>query len=98
MKPEHLVDKTIATIRASTIAGLRTMVQGHPQETMTSEEVINIVDWVLQEVSDALKDALGNGYLDEQPEQDSWWDGYGSEGFVEPFRGGMVGDSLLPRY
>ncbi len=59
---------------------------------MTPEEVVNIVDWVLREVSDELKDAL-----DKQTEQDSWWGGYGSEGFVEVFRGGMPEGELLPR-
>ncbi len=74
------------------------MAQGQTQENMTSEEVIAVVDWVLRRTSDELKDALGNGYPDGRSERDSWWDGYGSEGFTEVFRGGMPEDGLLPRY
>ncbi len=59
---------------------------------MTPQDVINIVDWVLREASDSLKDAL-----EGQAEQNSWWGGYGSEGFVEVFRGGMPEGELLPR-
>jgi delta 1-pyrroline-5-carboxylate dehydrogenase len=92
MEPADFIDQTIATIRASTIDEIRTMAKGNSQETMTPEEVITIVDWVLREVSNDLEDAL-----DKQAEQDSWWDGYDSEGFTEVFRGGMVGDRLLPR-
>jgi hypothetical protein len=92
MEPKDLIDHTIAAIRASTIDEIRTMANGHTQKTMTPEEVVNIVDWVLREVSDELK-----GALDKQTEQDSWWGGYGSEGFVEVFRGGMPEGELLPR-
>ncbi len=97
MEPADIIDQTIAAIRASTIDEIRTMANGNSQETMTPEEVVNIVDWVLREVSDELKGALNSGYLDGQNERDSWWDGYDSEGFKEVFRGGMVGDRLLPR-
>ncbi len=97
MEPADFIDHTIAAIRASTIDEIRTMTKGNSQETMTPEEVVTIVDWVLREASDELKDALNSGYLDGQTEQDSWWDGYDSEGFTEVFRGGMVGDRLLPR-
>ena len=96
MESEHLIDQTIAPVRASTIAELR-MMDGHRQETMTSEEVINIVNWVLQEVSDALKNALGNGYPDEQPQQNRWWDELEREGHIEWFRGGITKDYPLPR-
>jgi hypothetical protein len=77
MEAEHIVEQTIATIRASAIAELRMIAHGQPQETMTSEEIIKIVDWVLWEASDALKNAL-NGYLDEQREQGDWWNGNGT--------------------
>ncbi len=97
MEPADIIDQTIAAIRASTIDEIRTMTKGNSQETMTPEEVVNIVDWVLREVSDELKGALNSEYLDGQTEQDSWWDGYDSEGFTEVFRGGMVEDRLLPR-
>ncbi len=72
MEPADLIDQTIAAIRASTIDEIRTMANGHSQETMTSEEVITIVGWVLREVSDELKGALNSGYLDGRNEQDSW--------------------------
>ncbi len=97
MEPEDFIDQTITRIRASTIDETMTMAKVNSQETMTPEEVITIVDWVLREVSDALKDALNSGYLDGRNERDSWWDGYDSEGFTEVFRGGMVEDRLLPR-
>ncbi len=95
METEHLIEQTIATIRSSTIAELRMMANGRPQETMTSEEVISIVDWVLWEASNALKNTL-NGYLDEQREQYQWWNGYGTPGH-EYFRGGLTKDYPLPR-
>ncbi len=98
MEPADFIDQTITRIRASTIDEIRTMANRNSQENMTPEEVVTIVDWVLREVSDSLKDALNSEYLDGQTEQDSWWDGYDSEeGFTEVFRGGMVGDRLLPR-
>jgi hypothetical protein len=97
MKPADIIDQTIAAMQASTIDDIRTMAQRHSQENMTPEEVVNIVDWVLREVSDELKDALNSGYLDGRNERDSWWDGYDSEGFTEVFRGGIVEDRLLPR-
>jgi hypothetical protein len=97
MEPEHVVDQTIAAVRASTIAELRMMMHGHSQGTMTPEELTNIMDWVLQEVSDALKDALGNGYPDEQPQQDRWWDVLERDGHIEWFRGGITKDYPLPR-
>ncbi len=92
METGHIIDQTIATIRASAIEELRATATGQPQETMTSEEVTSIVDWVLREVSDALKDAL-NEYLDEQAR---WWNGYGTPGH-EYFRGGLTKDYPLPR-
>jgi hypothetical protein len=95
MEPEDLVEQTIAWIRASTMEELRMMAHGQPQETMTSEEIIKIVDWVLWEASDALKSAL-NGYLDEQREQGDWWNGYGTPEH-ELFRGGLTKDYPLPR-
>ncbi len=94
MGTDDLIDQTITTIRASAIAKLRVMAQGQSQETMTPQEVVNILDWVLKEASDSLKDALGNGDLHGQ---NSWWDGYVSNGFVEVFRGGMPEGELLPR-
>ena len=97
MEPEHLVDQTIATVRASAIAELRMMMRGHPQVSVTSEELTNIVDWVLREASDALKDALGNGCLDEQSQQDRWWDVLERDGHIEWFRGGITKDYPLPR-
>ncbi len=97
MESADFIDQTIARIRASAIAELRTMANEQPQKNMTSEEIVLIVNWVLREASDSLKDALGSAYLDGQSEQDSWWDGYGSEGFVEVFRGGMPEGELLPR-
>ncbi len=97
MEPGDLIDQTIATIRASAIAELRVISNGYPQESMTSEEVIAIVNWVLGEATDSLKDTLNNQYPDGQTEQDGWWDGYGSDGFVEVFRGGMPEGELLPR-
>ncbi len=97
MGTDDLIDQTIARIRASAIAELRTRANGHPQESMAKEDVIYIVNWVLGEASDALKDAFNSGHLDGQTEHDSWWDGYGSEGFVEVFRGGMPEGELLPR-
>ena len=92
MRPEDLVEQTIAAVRASTITELR-MDHRHPQETMTSEEIIKIVDWVLWEASGALKEAL-NGYPDEQ--QGDWWNGYGTPGH-ESFQGGITPDYPLPR-
>lgn len=97
METEHLIEQTIAAIRASAIAELRMMEHGHAQDMMTPEEVINTVDWVLREASDALKDMLGDGYLDGQSEQDSWWGDQYQDEFTEVWRGGMVGDRLLPR-
>ena len=97
MELEHLVDQTIATVRASAIAELRMMMDGHPQVSMTPEEVISVVDWVLREASDALKDALGNGYPDEQPQQNRWWEDPYRNGPVEYFRGGITKDYPLPR-
>ncbi len=93
MEPEDLVEQTIATVRDSTIKELRMMSYRHPQETMTSEEIIKIVDWVLWEASDALKNAF-NGYPDEQ--QGEWWNGYGTPGH-ESFQGGITPDYPLPR-
>ncbi len=97
MGTDHFIDQAIARIRASAIAELRTRANGHPQESMAEEDVIYIVNWVLGEASDALQDALGNGYLDGQTEHDSWWGSCGSERFVEVFRGGMPEGELLPR-
>ena len=93
MEPEDLVESTIAAVRASTIKELRMMSYRHPQENMTSQEVTSIVDWVLQEVSDALKSAL-NRCPDGQ--QCDWWNGYGTPGH-ESFRGGITPDYPLPR-
>ncbi len=73
------------------------MANGHPQEAATLEEVTNIVDWVLREASDALKDALGNVCLDEQPEQNKWWDELERDGHIEWFRGEITKDYPLPR-
>ena len=97
MDPKHLVEQTIAAVRTSTIAELRMMMHGHPQVSVTSEELTNIVDWVLREASDALKDALGNGYPDEQTQQDRWWDELERDGHIEWFRGGITKDYPLPR-
>ncbi len=97
MGTDDLIDQTIERIRASAIAELTTTANGNSQEIMTSEEVIKIVDWVLRDASDSVKEALNSGHLDGQNERDSWWDGYGSEGFVEVFRGGMPEGELLPR-
>ena len=94
MQTEHLIEQAIETIRASTIEELR---NGHPDETMTPEEVTSIVDWVLREASDALKDALGSAYLHEQPQQNRWRDELEREGHIEWFRGGITKDYPLPR-
>jgi len=72
---------------------LRMMALEQSQETMTSSEVIEIVEWVLQEVSDALKNAV-TGYLDQQGD---WWNGYGTTG-REFFRGSLTEDYPLPRH
>jgi hypothetical protein len=93
MEPEHIVEQTIAMIRVSTIDELRMMALEQSQETMTSSEVIEIVEWVLQEVSDALKNAV-TGYLDQQGD---WWNGYGTTG-REFFRGSLTEDYPLPRH
>ncbi len=88
METEHVVEQTIATIRTSIIEELR---NGYPQEKMTSEEVIDIVEWVLREASDALKDALVS-----ENERARWWkDPY--FGHIEYFRGGITKDYPLPR-
>ena len=92
MESEDLVDRTIATVRASMIAELRTMANGHPQETMTSGQVMNIVDWALGEASEALKDALGS-----ETEQNRWWNDPYQDGPTEYFRGGITRDYPLPR-
>ena len=97
MEPRDIIDQTIATVRASTIAELRMMANGRPQGTVTLEEVTDIVDWVLQEASDALKAALDNGGLDEQPQPDRWWDNPYEDGPTEYFRGGITKDYPLPR-
>ncbi len=97
MEPEHLVDQTIATVRASAIAELRMMMDGHPRVSVTPEELTNVVDWVLRGASDALKDALGNGYPDEQPQQNRWRDELERDGHIEWFRGGITKDYPLPR-
>ena len=89
MKTEHPIEQAIATIRASTIEELR---NGHPHETMTSEEVINVVGWVLREASDALKDALGS-----EIERARWWNDLSRDGHIEWFRGGITEDYPLPR-
>ena len=97
MEREHLVDRTIATVRASAIAELRMMMDGHPQVSMTSQELTNMVDWVLREASDALKDALDSAYLDEQPGQNRWWDDPYQDEPVEYSHGGITKDYPLPR-
>ncbi len=90
METEHVVEQTIETIRASIIEELR---NGHPHETMTQEELTNVVDWVLREASDALKDALGG-----EIERARWWNNDPSPGHIEWFRGGLTKDYPLPRY
>ncbi len=90
METEHFIEQTIAWVRSSTKAELR----AQPERLMTIGEVTNIVDQALQEVFEALKDAIDSGYLDEQ--QGDWWNGYGTPGH-ESFQGGITPDYPLPR-
>ena len=90
METEHFIEQTIAWVQSSTKAELR----AQPERLMAIGEVTNIVDQALQEVFEALKDAIDSRYLDEQ--QGDWWNGYGSPGH-ESFRGGITPDYPLPR-
>ncbi len=90
METEHLIEQTIETIRrASAIAELG---NGQPQETLTPEDVAGIVDWVLREVSNALKGALVS-----EIERARWWNDPSRDGHIEWFRGGITEDYPLPR-
>ena len=97
MRPGDLVERTMATVRASAIAELRTLVHGQAERTLTSAQAIDIVDWVLGEASDALKDALDDAYPDGQTEQERWWADPYQDGRIEYFRGGITKDYPLPR-
>ena len=97
MEPQEVVKETIATIRASKNVQLRMAANEHPEETLTLEETVNVVDQALQETLLALMDALGNEDEDEQSERDSWWDEY-LEGHPYDWRkDGSPEEELLPR-
>jgi hypothetical protein len=97
MRPEEIIEQTIATIRATKNIEMRMAANEYPDQTVTLEDVADAVDQALQEVSQALTDALGNSEKDEQSERDRWWYGYPEEHPYDTCWDNTTEDHPLPR-
>ena len=99
MKTEEIVRQKLETIRASKNLELRMAANEHPQHMVSLEDVAEIVDAALQEVSQALTEALASEGQDEASEAERWWQG--SEPEPGPygifFKGGLPEQGYLPR-
>ncbi len=97
MEPAEIVSQTIERVRASKKAEIRMAANEYPEQVVSLEDVADVVDLALQEVSAALTDALGSEGQEEASERERWW------GEPEPgpygifFKGGLPEQGYLPR-
>ncbi len=99
MKPEEIVAQTIETILAAKNVEYRKAAHEHPDHRVSLVDVADVVDAALQEVSQALTEALDSEGQDEASEAERWWGG--SEPEPGPygifFKGGLPEQGYLPR-
>ncbi len=94
MEPAEIIRQTIERVRVAKNVELRMADNEHPQQTVTLEELAEIVDGTLEEARQALMEALDS---EEQDEAERWW------GKPEPgpygifFKGGLPEQGYLPR-
>ena len=94
MKPEEIVAQTIEMIRAAKHVEYRMAAYEHPEQVVRLQDAADMVDATLQEVSQALIEALDS---EGQDEAARWW------GEPEPgpygifFKGGLPEQGYLPR-
>lgn len=93
---EDIVNRTVAAIRASKNAELRIAANEHPEQVVGLEEVADLVDTILQEVSLTLTEALDTEYREEASERDRWW-GKSEPGPYDHSRGQLTDEGYLPR-
>ena len=97
MEPAEIISQTIETMRTMKNVEFRMAANEHPEQVVSLEDVADIVDAALQEVSAALTDALGSEGQEEASERERWW------GEPEPgpygifFKGGLPEQGYLPR-
>lgn len=96
MRTEEIVRQKLETIRASKNLEYRMAANEHPQHMVSLEDVAEIVDAALQEVSQALTEALASEGQDEASEAARWW-GEPEPGPYDQFKGGLTEEGYLPR-
>ena len=98
MEPAEIVRQTIETILAAKNVEYRKAAHEHPDHRVSLEDVADVVDATLQELSQALTEALGSEGQDEASEREKWWQGSEPEpGPYSQFRGGLTEEGYLPR-
>ena len=99
MEPAEIISQTIERVRAKKNTELRVAANEHPEHMVSLEDAADIVDAVLQELSQALTEALDSEGQDEASEAERWWQG--SEPEPGPygifFKGGLPEQGYLPR-
>ncbi len=93
---EDIVNRTVAAIRASKNAELRMAANEHPEQVVGLEDVANLVDTTLQEVSQALTEALNTEDREEASEREQWW-GRPEPGPYSHSKGQLTDEGYLPR-
>ena len=97
MEPAEIVSQTIERIRASQNIKFRRAANEHPQHMVSLEEVADIVDASMYEISQALTEALGSEGQDEASERERWWHGSEPGPYDIYFKGGLPEQGYLPR-
>lgn len=98
MEPAEIIRQTIERVRVAKNVELRMADNEHPEQVVSLEDVADVVDATLQELSQALTDALGSEGQDEASEREKWWQGSEPEpGPYDQFKGGLTEQGYLPR-
>ena len=96
MKTEEIVRQTIERLWASKNVEFRMAANEHLQQVVSLEDVAEIVNAALQEVSRALMEALDSEGQEEASERERWWKG-SEPGPYDQFMGGLTEQGYLPR-
>lgn len=96
MEPAEIISQTIETMRTMKNVEFRIAANEHPEQVVSLEDVAEIVDAALQELSQALTEALASEGQDEASEPERWWRGY-EPGPYDQFKGGLTEQGYLPR-